>query len=510
MRRLTMVLLTTWAVVRVGTSIGSDAVEAGGSNEPVKTIYPCSIKAEPRQKEPISLQTGPHLFVDDYLIADSCGLKRTMHQPKKLPEPVLRRGESWHLQPQWLLKVVRDAHSGSFRAWYNVKNPGGSPPLCHAYSESGDGITWQHPALGLVAVAGAKKNSLIDAPGHFGLVAVDEGPGFRDPSRRYKMAYFVQDQGSGKDGFCVAFSADGMRYRSYEHNPVLPQNAKDGSNVISDIVEACWDPLKGKYLLNCKLWRKGYPGKPHHADKAHRRCVATATSTDFVTWDKPRLIMRPDPHNGLEEFYGCKPIVRGNLYLGFLRVLRDDLPATPGGPVEGIGWTELATSRDGQNWTRYQEPFIDRDTRPCVWDHAMAWYADDVTVGDKEYIYYGGYSAGHKVGDREVGLAMLRKNGFVSRDAGSQRGLLRTPPVLLRGTSLTVNACVCGTMRVRLLDVTGKPIPGFDMADCRPIQGDGITLPVLWTGSLAAVKDKPVRIEFQMKDSQLYAFDVAE
>ncbi|NWG13400.1 MAG: hypothetical protein HXY20_07705 [Acidobacteria bacterium] len=29
---------------------------------------------------------------------------------------------------------------------------------------------------------------------------------------------------------------------------------------------------------------------------------------------------------GIEEFYGFKPMVRGNLYLGFLRVLRDDLP----------------------------------------------------------------------------------------------------------------------------------------------------------------------------------------
>jgi hypothetical protein len=61
-----------------------------------------------------------------------------------------------------------------------------------------------------------------------------------------------------------------------------------------------------------------------------------------------------------------EPMIRGNLYIGFLRGLRDDIG-------QGIGWTELATSRDGRQWTRYQEKFIDRNPRQCTWDHAMPW-----------------------------------------------------------------------------------------------------------------------------------------
>ena len=40
--------------------------------------------------------------------------------------------------------------------------------------------------------------------------------------------------------------------------------------------------------------------------------------------------------NDLEEFYGMKPMVRGDLYIGFLRVLRDDLPADPDIQAEGL------------------------------------------------------------------------------------------------------------------------------------------------------------------------------
>ncbi len=57
----------------------------------------------------------------------------------------------------------------------------------------------------------------------------------------------------------------------------------------------------------------------------------------------------------------------------------------------------------------------------------MAWYGDCLTVGDKEYIYYGGYAQGHKVrSDRTLGMGMLRKNGFVSRDAGIESGWLKS------------------------------------------------------------------------------------
>ena len=231
-----------------------------------------------------------------------------------------------------------------------------------------------------------------------------------------------------------------------------------------------------------------------------------STSKDFLNWERPRLILTPDPGHGIEEFYGFKPTVRGNLYLGFLRVLRDDLPATPGGPVEGIGWTELLTSRDGRNWTRHPEPFIDRDLGPGSWDHAMAWYADCVTVGDQEYVYYGGYTAGHKVGEREIGLGILRKDGFVSRDAGNRTGFLRTPPATLPGSAMTVNAVVRGELQVRLLDANGRTLPGFDQAAALPVRGDSVAHRIEWRDQRPLPQGQAVSIEFSLQQAQLYEF----
>jgi len=203
-------------------------------------------------------------------------------------------------------------------------------------------------------------------------------------------------------------------------------------------------------------------------------------------------------------------MVRGNLYLGFLRVLRDDLPATPGGPVDGIGWTELLTSRDGRDWTRHQDAFIDRDDRPGAWDHAMAWYADSLTVGEQEYIYYGGYSAGHKVGDREVGMARLRKNGFVSRDAGRAGGRLMTPPARFQGNSLTVNADVRGELRVRVLNAEGAVLPEFDWTECEPVYGDAVAHRITWRGCSCLPTTQPLYLEFALDSTDIYGFDVTD
>lgn len=473
-----------------------------------------------RKQKAMLLSTGPHLFIDDYLIAESSNVRRVTHQPEKLPEPVLPSGIApWHNQPQWFMRVAHDAPAGLFRAWYNVKNPGGHarsdgtgtgiPFVCYAYAESRDGIRWHYPDLGLVEMEGSRKNNLLDAVfANFSLFLVDDGTREPDPVRRFKMAYFEARRGdAGKNGMSVTFSPDGMRFTPFPGNPVIPGGPSNP--VIGDIIDGCYDPLKQEYLLGCKIEQEGYPGKPHFHAEGWRRCVGMSTSKDFIHWSKPGIIVTPDPANGIEEFYGFKPMVRGNLYMGFLRILRDDLPATKDGPVEGIGWTELMTSRDGRNWVRHQDKFLDRSPAEGAWDHAMTWFGDCVQAGDKEYIYYGGYSHGHKVGDRAVGLGFLRQNGFVSRDAGSEIGSLRTPPVVITGSAVTINAKATGEIRVRITDGQGQPLLGFDWEDGLPIQGDSVRHPLKWkSADLSTLRGKPVRLEFRLRQAELYALDV--
>jgi len=456
------------------------------------------------------LSPGPHLLIDDHLIEQSRGLVRTTHRPEKLAAPVVgtKGGAD---QPIFSVKVVHDSERGLFRMWYNSIRVSGPPPSHHyevsyRYTESEDGINW-------------RESEYVEKPhpDHFdvNLFLLDEGVAHRTPSERYKMATFAYVAGVAR-GMWVSHSADGIRFTSYPRNPVIPFSVDDTppgkpghKNIILDIIDGCWDPLKKEYLLGCGVGEGGYPGKAIRNFEGRRRCVGMSKSKDFVNWETPRIIVRPDPNNDLEEFYGFKPMVRGDLYLGFPRVLHDEGAADPDLPLEGVGWTELMTSRDGKTWVRYQDKFLDRNPVAGTYDHAMAWFGDCIQVGDKEYIYYAGYSEGHKRGDRQMGLGTLRKNGFVSRDAGAQGGTFRTPLVALKGDDLTVNARVKGELRLRLLNGRNEPIEGFDWPDCSAIRGDSVRHRVRWSRPLSTLRARPLSMEYSLRETQLYGWDLA-
>jgi hypothetical protein len=134
-----------------------------------------------------------------------------------------------------------------------------------------------------------------------------------------------------------------------------------------------------------------------------------------------------------------------------------------------------------------------------------------VPVDDDVFIYYGGYARGQKVErfkERQIGFARLKRDRFVSRQAGVVAGMLRTPTVVLDGTSLTLNAEIRGEARVAVLDNDGKPIQGFTPADSQPIRGDSLAHAVRWPLSLASLKGKPVQIEFRLRDASLFSFDL--
>ena len=134
-----------------------------------------------------------------------------------------------------------------------------------------------------------------------------------------------------------------------------------------------------------------------------------------------------------------------------------------------------------------------------------------ITVGDQEFIYYGGYSSGHKnFDDRTINLARLRKDGFLSRDAGTEGGRLLTKVLRMKTGELTVNADVTGVLRLRVLDPSGKPLAGFGEGEIEPIRGDATDHVVKAKGNLACLAGKPVRLEFFLRDAELYGFELHE
>ncbi len=440
------------------------------------------------ETQPLALARGPHLFMDDYLIAESDNLARDVCHPVRnaaIPNPVVTGKEDGNFQPY--MTVLRDAATGRFRIWYGHRREDMNAGRQHVgYMESADGVHWERPAR------------VLDdpAPMTFGVSIVDEGALFVNPAQRYKLGWY-------KDGgLKIAASPDGLAWTPLVPDVVLYQN--------HDITGLFHDPIRNRNIATVSVYRTG------DAWSGDRRVTMHAYSDDFIHWGPPHYVVLPDDarDGGKTQFYAMDGyLARGGLLIGMVKVLRDDLKSdNPPNPPDayGVGYTALAWSRDGESWTRDQAHFFDPDPRRDAWDHAHAWIDEQVPVGDDVYLYYGGYAHGHKVNrfeERQIGLVMMKRDRYVARSAGAVPGRLRTPPLLLDAETLTVNAdASSGEIRVRLLDGTGAVKEGFDYGDAPALAADGLAMPVAWKGSLDSVKGQPVRLEFEIRNARLYAF----
>jgi len=442
---------------------------------------------------PIALSTGPHLFIDDYLIAHQTHLERILNHPARLPAPVVTGPEDKNYQPY--VSVVRDAGTKRFRMWFNVPaSPPKNDPSHLAYMESEDGVHWLQPPR------------LLENPGgleiRYGASVFDEGPAFRDPARRFKFGWnFGKFTDASPGGLMVATSPDGFAWTPVAAQPPVLAHDHDINNIF-------FDPIRKRYLATVSKMVPAPDGK------GRRRQPFQSGSEDLVHWSEPWPVVVPDAQDeGEFQYYAMSGyLVRGDLLIGLAKILRDDLPADPGGKVAGIGYTVLTWSRDGRTWQRERAPFLDRNPAPGTWDHAMTWIDCQLLAGDELLLYYGGYARGHKVerfAERQIGLARMPRDRYVGRRAGAGQGTLRTRAVVIDAAALTVNAKIEGELRVRILDPAGQPIPGFDFADCPPIRGDAVAHPVRWSEPLPMLRGRPVQLEFTLAKAQLYGFDLA-
>ncbi len=459
-----------------------------------------ALLGSPESGDALNLDPGPQLFLDDYLIDRLHGLKREVRPPKRFGPPVLDSKTFGTTQPY--LTVLRDERRG-FRMFYN-----NGPSIWHADSE--DGLEWTNPR----EVWFRKRGYCCSV--------VDDGVRCADPSRRFKLAHWsstIDDKPGDDGGMWVGYSPDGFTWSQPDKKPVLwtypeawPQPTRHG---VGDTLDVYFDPLTRLYRVAIKvnaLTEDGYSTAPK-AGKAIRRLIGMSTSKDFMHWEKPWRIHAPDARDkGMLEFYGMGGMhMRGGLHIGLVRVLRDDLPCDKDGPIDGIGYTALATSRDGVTWNRFREPFLDRNPEPGSWDHAMTWMSMAVPVGDEVYFYYGGYARGHKIEpktERQIGLARMKRDRYVALVPTSSQGKMVTKPFILPGGSLTLNADASrGEVRVRLLGASGSPSKALGTPEAKPIAGDHLAAQVRWQASLQKLRGKAVRLEFTVRNAELYGFE---
>jgi hypothetical protein len=166
--------------------------------------------------------------------------------------------------------------------------------------------------------------------------------------------------------------------------------------------------------------------------------------------------------------------------------------------------------------------FFEPDSNPGTWDHAHAWIDEQLIVGDSLYLYYSGYKQGHKknrFSERQIGLVRIPMDRYVAwHPEIGRRGRIRTVPFVINHlpSKMTVNADAgAGVLKIKISDaLTGKEIPGLGFSDCRQIRENGLQVPVLWGDEettrkkLATLDGRTIRLEFQIEDTWLFAFDL--
>jgi hypothetical protein len=108
--------------------------------------------------------------------------------------------------------------------------------------------------------------------------------------------------------------------------------------------------------------------------------------------------------------------------------------------------------------------------------------------------------------DRDGGaicLAVLRRDGFTSLDAGERKGAIHTKPFKLPGCKLRVNVDARrGELRVEVFSGDGNVV-----ARSEPLTGDLLREPVKWAeGKIADLKGQTVSLRFTLRKGQFYSY----
>jgi hypothetical protein len=476
------------------------------------------------QQAPMVLGAKHELLLDDFLIASSRNVVRKVHPAEKHPaNPLLRATEPWEGDaPIVYGSVLRDGQR--WRMWYHVAEG-------VAYAESGDGLRWTKPRLGVIRIDGQDTNLLLRRkaragepgfmPNYYEIFGVLRDDRDRDPSRRYKMGFLSigrNYRGPREDpfhhnerrGLGVAGSSDGIHWRLLDN--WTTESICDGAT------HWCWDPTREKYVLYGRTkYTAPEVARVVAADawaKGHfwGRSVVRAESPDFLHWDitepaKAPVVMTVDAKDRPgTEIYSMLVVPYESVYLGLVQLFHNRADTSY---LE----IELAVSRDGKRFTRVGrgEPFLPVGTLG-EWDRFNNSLATNppIVVGDRLQFYYGGRNSRHEPyvgadrGERTggVGLASVARDRFVSLGASFDGGQIVTKPLRLHGTRLHLNAkSDFGQIQVEVLDPRGAVL-----VRSKPVRADGLDLPVEWQGDGPAKWTEPVVLRITLRNALLFAF----
>lgn len=493
-----------------------------------------------------AISDAPQLLWDDAVVDEAASTaERRLHEPS-FAETVLVHDAPWEGDACNFHNILadRDDNGPLYRLYYlgwtmeegaSWKRTGLVPPphgVCVCYAESRDGLVWTKPALGLRDFEGSRENNVIlDKPtddcGEF-FVFRDDNPAC-PPGERYKgLSAKVPPQ--GPRALRLFTSPDAIRF--------------EFSRTLS--VEGSFDSLNTAFFdLRHGLYHLYFRGIHRNDGERNGDCLVRdirhTVSADFRSWSAPeRLRFLTGDGSAEGEDYP--------LYTNCIEPYMRDPTVLVGFPtryVEPRGWTRnhdflpdlenrraksnhkppwtlregtaltdcvFAWSRDGRTFRREDDAFL----RPGPERHRNWVYGTDYPArglvrtpgwrgGADELSLY--LPEGHGDGEPTVlDRYTLRMDGFISRHAPYAGARLVTKPIVFQGGEMRLNFSTSarGRVRVALRGDGGRTLESVELF------GDQVDRPVPFEGGDAAqLAGRPVVIEFDFFDADLYSFRFA-
>ena len=472
-------------------------------------------ETEARVASEKSQGTDVSMGIPGHVLVGTQHVYRTQHEPVKHPDnPIVRRDRPWEGASDDLPRVFSgvvhyDAQEAIWKMWYcslGGAEVGAEKVPSEAlkkvgvytlYATSEDGIHWDKPDLGLVEIDGGTRNNVVffedDTRFHFVYPEFVRDPHDAEPGRwRFKgMIKTKPDQ-------TVGVSADGFRWKEIG----------TFERIGDENIYCLYDRKHSLYVMFTRnLYRKPQAFPQTRA----QRTFQIALSKDMLHWSHPRMILVPEPRDPLDgETIHIWPFCYEEIYIGILGIRKT---ARIGGDIVD---NQLVYSRDLLHWHRMGEHrvFIPQGPKGSFDEVSVEGFCVVVLDGEIRF-YYDGTSVHEKGQREEIGLATLRRDGFVSLDAPPpQEGIppestLLTKPLWSTGSRLVVNAAANGYINAELTDPDGRVIPGFGHTDCEPFTGDSLGHTFTWKGREDISACFPLRIRFRMRDASLYSLSVS-
>jgi len=459
----------------------------------------------------VPIDVGRQLFVDDFLVETS-SLKRVFHRPEKYAgNPVLKPETPLELNGTFDDSAVVkggglwwDPAEQIFKLWYEA---GWLKTI--AYATSRDGLHWERPALDVNP--GSNQVLPPDLVYDSGNVVPDWDA--TDPLQRYKL--FFRKPGGNIPGMSLT-SPDGIHWTN-----------RVQTGVCGDRSTMFYNPFRKKWVYSL---RSGFRGRSRdYWESDEFLAGAKWKQGGPVRWAAADRDDPKDPEiQRVPQLYNVDAVAYESIMLGFFEIHHgpeNDVCEKKGLPK--ITDLNFAYSRDGFHWDRPDRRAHIASERWArdAWDRGYVQPLGNLCTvrGDTLWFYYSGFRGDPAKTNRvnqlngmhqsgATGVAFLRRDGFASLEAGGEVGTVTTRPVIFNGSRVFVNAAAKGgELRVEILDEAGQPVAPYTLANCRPVAVDSTLAPVVWDGAeeVSALRGKPVRLRFSLRQAALYAFWVS-